>query len=397
MRSAGFHNARLLMRRDSELSDKPIDYITLFVVVTLAMIGLVMVYASTYHLGIKYLKWQFGRAALGILVLYLGYRLNFHRLADSRVRWVILGIMVGLLGAALIWGKVVGVTKRNILGVLQPAEFVKYLLVVWLAGYYADLKVSQGKRWWQRWNFRSALVVPGTVAAVVIGLTLAQPAVGTSAIMAAACLAIFFSAGVRRRYLVIAVVLVLVVLVLTVCFLPYATKRWHDWWAGTHYHQNQSLIAFGSGGPFGRGLGEGRQKFYFVPQLHKDFIFATVGEEFGFVGCLTVCILYLILLFRGLRIGEEASSNFGFYLATGISVNMFLYAVVHMAVTLDLVPVTGQPLPFVSYGGSALVANLCAAGVLLKISKFKRKGLDEAVPGSRRYGWPRVPSARPGW
>ncbi|MEO0079733.1 MAG: FtsW/RodA/SpoVE family cell cycle protein [candidate division WOR-3 bacterium] len=366
------------------------DYKLLFVVVTLATVGLVMVYASTYHLGVKCLKHQFGLWALGMFVLFLGYKLNFNRLAGPRVRWALLVLVIGLLAAALILGIVVGVTKRNILGLLQPAEFTKYLLVIWLASYFADLKASKSKSLLRRWNGLTSFLIPGSVAAVAIGLTLAQPAVGTSVIMALACLALFVIAGVRKRYLLTTVLMVLIVFVLTVRFLPYAQKRWHDWRAGERYHQKQSLIALGSGRLFGRGLGEGRQKFYFLPHLHKDFIFATVGEEFGFVGCLAICLLYLILLYRGLKIGQEANSNFGLYLASGITIVIFLYAAVHMAVTLDLVPVTGQPLPFISYGGSALVANLFAAGVLLKISRFKRKGLDEAVTNSGWNWWPHL-------
>jgi cell division protein FtsW len=144
-------------------------------------------------------------------------------------------------------------------------------------------------------------------------------------------------------------------------------------------------------------LGEGRQKYYFLPKLHKDFIFATVGEEFGFAGCLVILLLYLVLLYRGaIVVGLSTTTSYGQYLATGITVVIFLYSLVHEAVTLGMIPTTGQPLPFISYGGSALIANLFGAGVVLRISRFKRSGLDE---GADRGGWyrrTRVPGARTG-
>jgi cell division protein FtsW len=184
---------------------------------------------------------------------------------------------------------------------------------------------------------------------------------------------LFFLVGVKLRYLVPVGLVGIVVVVLAIRYVPHARDRWQDFLSGSRYHQEQSLIGIGSGGPVGTGLGEGKQKFFFLPKLHNDFIFAGIGEEFGFIGSLFIYLLYGLLFVRGMRISREAINPFSQYLAGGISVLIFLYALVHVAVTLGLIPTTGQPLPFVSYGGTALVTNLLAAGILLNISRYRQQ------------------------
>jgi cell division protein FtsW (lipid II flippase) len=229
------------------------------------------------------------------------------------------------------------------------------------------------------------LLIPGLVTAVAVGLTLAQPAVGSSFIMAASALAVFFISGVRFRYILLTILLAAGVFVLAVRFIDYPRQRWERFVHGERYHQEQSLIAIGSGGPLGKGLGEGKQKFQFLPKMHNDFIFADVGEEFGFAGSLLVYVLYGLLFLRGMKISRECSGQFGQSLAAGTTAMLFLYAIVHVSVTLGVIPTTGQPLPFVSYGGSALVTNLFAAGILLNISRYRRSSaLPIEQPWKRR-------------
>ena len=167
-------------------------------------------------------------------------------------------------------------------------------------------------------------------------------------------------------------------------FIPYAHDRWQRFANGQHRQQEQSLIAIGSGGPFGRGLGESRQKFQFLPKMYNDFIFAEIGEEFGFIGSVAVCLLYLILFLYGMKISTEARTPFGQYLAAGITFVIFLYAIVHIAVALGLIPTTGQPLPFISSGGSALLSNLFAIGVLLNVSRYRRNRVTVDMPQPSR-------------
>lgn len=347
----------------------PIDTLVLFVVVTLVMLGLIVVYAATLHRGMSFLFSQGIRAAIGLVVLLISSQFP-HPALGGKLRWLLLIGSVVLLVVTLGLGFALGDAKRwlgNDNFSIQPAELGKLVLLIWLAGWFARQKELGRER-----SFRYSLLIPGLVVLVVVGLTLAQPAIGTSFIMAASALAMFFIAGVRLRYVLLTVGVVVVIFVLAITCIDYPRQRWQKFVSGESYHQEQSLIAIGSGGPVGKGLGEGKQKFFFLPKMHNDFIFAEIGEEFGFIGSLVVYLLYGLLFLRGMRISRECSGQFGQNLAAGIAIMLFLYAIVHVAVTLGRIPTTGQPLPFVSYGGSALVTNLLAAGILLNISRYKR-------------------------
>jgi len=150
---------------------------------------------------------------------------------------------------------------------------------------------------------------------------------------------------------------------------------------GAGFQLDQSLIAIGSGGWFGRGIGGGLQKYLFLPEAHTDFIFSILGEETGFLGATILFALYGLLVWRGLRAAARATDRFAFLLAAGLTVQIGLYALVNLAVATGLAPTTGLPLPFVSYGGSALMANLAAAGLLYRVSALN--GADEALTRQR--------------
>ncbi|MGQ9678082.1 MAG: FtsW/RodA/SpoVE family cell cycle protein [bacterium] len=375
-----------------------IDYSTLAVVVTLTLLGVVMVYSATYHRGFYFLKWHLLRVVGGFFALWLGTKFNIFRLARPRVRFFLLILTFAALIATLFFGELVGVTKRNIIGVVQPTEFVKFIVIIWLAGYFAELNDSGKKTTFVNSFLKPSLVVAGSVV-----LTLLQPAVGTSFIIAMSSGILFVTAGVRFRYLFSGILFVAILAGLSLVIMPnlrssrycYIVDRWDKFRAGDRYQQKQALIALGSGGPVGRSLGEGRQKYYFLPKLHNDFIFCAIGEELGFVGCFGVMVLYLIFFLRSLRIARRTTSEFGQLLAVGIGVVIILYAFVHQAVAMDIIPTTGQPLPYVSYGGSALIANLFAAGMVLKVSKYRRSGYEESVS---RCWWnrrPYIPGTRP--
>ncbi len=354
----------------------------LFVVVTLVLIGVTLVYATTCHKGIAFLKSQGLRAGLGLVVLFLGARIRYTTW-NRRVKWVALIGSAAVLVLTLVTGLLFKDVRRalgNETFSIQPAEAAKFALLVWLAGYFDRIKEKGLER-----RFLWGLVLPGATVFGVVGLTLLQPAVGTSFIIAVASLIVFVVAGVRWWHLLVTVAVGVVMFVAAITCIPYAKERWQRFIGGKHRQQEQSLIAIGSGGPFGRGLGESRQKFQFLPKMHNDFIFAEIGEEFGFIGSVAVYLLYLILLIYGMRIGSEASGPFGQYLASGITGVIFVYAVVHVAVALGLIPTTGQPLPFISSGGSALVSNLFAVGILLNISRFRRTRTVVNLPPSPRH------------
>lgn len=396
MRYAGFHRASSLEMIPRERPTAPIDHKLLFVVVSLALFGLVLVYASTYHMGSSYLKWQFIRAGIGLVALFIGIKFPYNALGGRTGRLVIILVTVAALAATVAFGQVVGVTRR-ILGVIHTSEFAKYALIIWLSGHFADLRDSGVAL-----NFVNSFLKPAAVTGIIVLLTLMQPAVGTGVIMAASAALLFFIAGVKKRYLLAGAVafgmLAGGAVLLSRLDNPFRARfeyvfdRWTGFDGGENYHQTQSLIAVGSGGIWGKGLGEGRQKYYFLPKLHKDFIFATVGEEFGFIGSMVVLAFYLVLFYRGIRIGQRASTSFGQYLASGVAVTIFLYSLVHEAVVLALIPTTGQPLPFISYGGSALLTNMFATGMVLRVSRFRRVGLDEVSTRSWWDRWARFPS-----
>jgi cell division protein FtsW len=150
---------------------------------------------------------------------------------------------------------------------------------------------------------------------------------------------------------------------------------------GSAWQLEQSLIAIGSGGPFGRGLGGGLQKYLFLPEAHTDFIFSILAEELGFIGVTVLLVLLALFLWRGLRATARANDEFSFLLAGGLTLQIGLYALVNLAVATGLAPTTGLPLPFVSYGGSALLANLAAAGLLYRVSAVN--GMRESLASSR--------------
>jgi cell division protein FtsW len=353
----------------------------LFVVVTLVLIGVTLVYATTCHKGVAFLKSQGLRAAAGLLALFLGAKFRY-TIWNGKLKWALLVGSVAVLVLTLVIGAVFkGAQRWMQLGpfVFQPAEFAKFALLVWLAGYFDALK-ELGKDQHAFWGF----LLPGAVALGVVGLTLLQPAVGTSFIIAIASLALFVVVGVKWWRLAVTIGVGVVLFVLAVTCIPHARDRWAKFRAGKHRQQEQSLIAIGSGGPFGRGLGESRQKFQFLPKMYNDFIFAEIGEEFGFVGSAAVCLLYLILFLYGMKISSEARTPFGQYFAAGITFVIFLYAVVHIAVALGLIPTTGQPLPFISSGGSALLSNLFAVGVLLNVSRYRRSRVTVDLPQPSR-------------
>ena len=381
MRWADLVSLRLEGAHRPERPSGPIDSTVLFVVVTLVLIGVTLVYATTCHKGVAFLKSQGLRAGAGLVALFLGAKLRYP-IWNRKVKWVMLVGSAGVLILTLAIGLVFKDVKRALgSGTLsfQPAEFAKFALLVWLAGYFDSLKergVEQHVVW--------GCILPGTVVLGIVGLTLLQPAVGTSFIIAVAGFALFVVAGVRWRYLFVTVLVGVALFTMAITCIPYARDRWAKFRTGKHRQQEQSLVAIGSGGPFGRGLGESRQKFQFLPKMYNDFIFAEIGEEFGFIGSVAVCLLYLILFLYGMKISSEARTPFGQYLAAGITLVLFLYALVHIAVALGLMPTTGQPLPFISSGGSALLSNLFAVGVLLNISRYRRNRVTVDLPSTPR-------------
>jgi cell division protein FtsW len=213
------------------------------------------------------------------------------------------------------------------------------------------------------------------VSGVCLVLLLLEPDFGTALILAMLVYAMLFIGGVRISYLLGTALLALPVLIYVMLTAPYRVRRlatFLDPWSdpqNSGFQVVQSLIAFGSGQFWGRGLGEGRQKLFYLPEAHTDFVFSVIGEEIGFVGTVAVLLLFGLIVARGLRLTSKIEEPFEQYLAFGLTVLLGLQALIHMSVVTGIMPAKGLVLPFISYGGSALVVNLMEAGILLGLSR----------------------------
>ena len=213
---------------------------------------------------------------------------------------------------------------------------------------------------------------------MLAGLVLAQPDLGSCLTLLVLTLGLLFLAGARTRWLAVLVVPTLPLAALAVWMAPYRMRRvfafldpWQDP-RGGGFQIIQSWLALGGGGLLGRGIGESKQKLFYLPEAHTDFIFAIVGEELGFLGATLVVVLFAVLVWRGLRIGLRAADPFGAYLALGITVLVATQTLVNLGVVTGMLPTKGLPLPFLSFGGSALLMTMLATGVLLNISQDAR-------------------------
>jgi len=213
------------------------------------------------------------------------------------------------------------------------------------------------------------------VAGGLATLILVQPDLGNSFTLIAVTFGLLFLAGSRTQHLLLIVAAALPFLVLSVGLAPYRLRRlttFVDPWAdprGSGFQIIQSWLALGSGGLWGRGIGESKQKLFYLPESHTDFIFAILGEELGFVGAAAVIALFVVLIWRGLRVGLRAPDPFGAYLALGITLLIATQTLVNVGVVTGLLPTKGLPLPFISFGGSALLVTMAATGVLVNISQ----------------------------
>jgi len=352
-------------------------------VVTLMLLstGVVMIYSASAIVAADrfrdpyfFLKKQVFWSALGSGALWLALRTDYRRL--EKFVLPLLGLAVLLLVLVLIPGLGVSVNgSRRWLrfGPLsfQPAELAKLALVVYLAAFFARKRDELGEFW-------RGVVPPLAVGGVLAGLVLAQPDLGSCLTLLVLTLGLLFLAGARTRWLAVLVVPTLPLAALAVWMAPYRMRRvfafldpWQDP-RGGGFQIIQSWLALGGGGLLGRGIGESKQKLFYLPEAHTDFIFAIVGEELGFLGATLVVVLFAVLVWRGLRIGLRAADPFGAYLALGITVLVATQTLVNLGVVTGMLPTKGLPLPFLSFGGSALLMTMLATGVLLNISQDAR-------------------------
>ncbi len=354
------------------------DHSILVLAVCLTCLGVVMVFSSSSIMAVRdygdslyFLKRQGVYAVLGFAVMALLMRIDLELL--RKAAWPVLGLCILLLVAVLIPGvgkKIGGATRwLNIAGfTFQPAELVKIGLVLFMAHSLAR-KQDKVKR------FRSGFLSYMLILAVLIALLLAQPDLGSALTIAIVAITMMMVAGTRLSYLAGMGLIALPFLYFMIMNVDYRRRRilaflnpWEDP-SNTGFQIIQSWIAFGSGGAFGQGLGESKQKLFFLPEAHTDFIFSVIGEELGFIGVIVIAAMFMLLILRGLRTSLNAPNEFYCFLAFGATLLVGMQAFVNMAVVLGMVPTKGLALPFISYGGTSLVTTLAAIGILLNVSR----------------------------
>ena len=323
---------------------------------------------------------QAGYAVAGTLGLWLTSRMRYQ--AWQRLAVPMLGLTVVLL--ALVLHPTTGVeaygsSRWIALGpvTIQPSEIAKLSLIVFCAAILA--------RKWGKLDDLGHLALPLVpVVLIVCGLVMAQPDLGTTVIITGAVFLLLFAAGVRMRYLLTAAVVGSAAGLALIMSADYRRVRFLSFLHPTADPQNtgwqlfQSLIALGSGGWTGVGLGASRQKWMYVPNAHTDFIFAILGEELGLIGEVIVLIAFGILLYAGIRVAARAGDVFGRLLAAGIVAWFGVQILVNLGAVTGLLPITGVPLPFLSYGGSSLVVSLAAVGILVNIARSPARERDRA-------------------
>ncbi|MCU0539474.1 MAG: putative lipid II flippase FtsW [Desulfobacterales bacterium] len=357
------------------------DLQLLFPVLFLVGIGIVMVYSASSALALKkfgsdyyFLKKQALFAALGICLLvtsrHVPYRL-YRPLA-----YPILAIALVLLAAVLVspWAVTAGGSSRW-LGIgglrFQPAEFARFALIVYLA-YSLEKKAPLIKD--AAVGFFPHVVVMGVLALLI----LRQPDFGSAVILAGLTWVMMFVGGVRLSYLLGTCVVLGAAAAYFIMHAEYRLRRvmtFLDPWqysSDEGYQIVHSLMAFGSGGWWGAGIGNSHQKLFYLPEPHTDFIFSVIGEELGLAGVIVIICLYALIVWKGVRIARNAPDLFGVYLALGLTTALGLQICINMGVTLGLLPTKGLTLPFLSYGGSSLVLNMATIGILMNIGAAGR-------------------------
>lgn len=355
-------------------------------VAALLALGLVMLYSSSMNdlvsrktgeiAGAKYLISQLVWCGIGVVFCVLAASLDYQRL--RKFVWPIFFVAVVALLMPLVlpepWAKAVKGARRWVhlpFGNVQPSEFAKLALILALAWYCERYQRQMP-------SFSRGIVIPGGIIAMILGLIFIEPDRGTTALLAAVSASMLLLAGVRWRFFVPPLIVGIVGFATMLVLDPMRWRRICSWLDleetkdGVGYQAYQAMLALGSGGWFGLGLGNGRQKLGFVPERHTDFILSIIGEELGLIATIAVIIAFVLIVLSGIYIAARARETFGTMIAAGITFLIGLQAVINIGVVTSALPNKGLALPFVSYGGSSLVAMLACVGLLFSVARQAR-------------------------
>ncbi|MBN2343614.1 MAG: putative lipid II flippase FtsW [Deltaproteobacteria bacterium] len=348
-------------------------------IVTLCIFGLVMVFSASaveaarkFNNPLYFFMKQVVFAGVGLVSMLVISRIDYGILKKSYVVWTLLGLaFFGVLACKTPLGVTLNGASRWIKAgpiTIQPAEALKVCLVLWLS-YSLNKKSLKIKSF--SVGFLPHLIIPGLLMA---GCML-QPDFGTTVVMAILTFSLLFVAGAKLGYILLAGIVATPIVYFLITGSAYRLARIMSFLDplatrfSTGYQLSQSLFGYASGGVTGRGLGDGLQKLLYLPEAHNDFIGSIIGEELGVIGIWVLLLLYMIVVGRGIVIGWRSRDTFGTYVAFGLSTLFAVQALMNLAVSMGLLPTKGLNLPFVSYGGSALLISMSAAGVLLSVSR----------------------------
>ncbi len=356
---------------------KHISFPLLFIVLSLLGLGLVALYSASsiyaYNKGMDSLFFVRRQAlwiVMGLCLTALAARVDMEKMRTLIKPAVALTLI--LLVVTLLMPPVAHVRRWIKLGFmnLQTSEFAKIVLVLYLADFF-DRKHSRLASDWRR------LLTPLAVMVAMLVLIGKEPDLGTPALMFATATLIFFAAGVHLKHIFLAIAAALPIVIFDLFRHPYRLARIRTFLspgsdtAGAGYQLNQSLLAVGSGGWTGKGLGASQIKLMYLPDPHTDFIFPVVAEEMGLIGSLLIVLLFLALLIKGIRIARNAQTLYSTLAALGLTLTISLQAFFNIAMTIGIIPTKGIPLPFFSYGGSSILATLIGVGLILNVSAHR--------------------------
>ena len=351
-----------------------VDYWLLLATAALLVFGFLMVYSTTFDLGLRfkenpvyYLTRQMGALAGGLIMVVILLQFDYHVLRYFSVPLILITII--LLLFVLFFGAVdYGAARALSQGSYQPSELAKLATILYIAHWLH----SKGDKIKQ---INYGLIPFTVITGVMFALIVLQPALSTAILVGLISFTLFFVAGADLKQVILVGVGASVVVAFLMVTLPHAAQRVSDYRAAladpfqAGYQVRQALAALANGGLFGVGLGEGVQKFGALPLAHTDGVFAIVGEELGLFGALMLVALLAFLTWRGFRVASRARDSYGFLLALGVTVWIAYQALINLAVITSVIPFTGMPLPFLSYGGSSMLITVIGVGILLNVSR----------------------------
>ena len=350
------------------------DYWLALSVGGLLVVGMLMAYSTTFDYGLRlyedatyFIQRQLVAMAIGITAILFFMQFDYQILRRGSI-FMMIGTLAMLLFVLLFGEAIFGARRGLYGGSFQPSEIAKIATILYIAHWIS----SKGDR---IKDLTYGLIPFSLITGVVCALIVLQPDLGTSVLIAGIAFTLFFIGGADLRQFAIAGVMGGAIFVFLINVLPHAAERIDYYKQGLidpiqgGWHVQQSVVALGTGGFLGVGLGESTQKFGPLPAAHTDGVFAILGEELGILGCLLVILLFGLLTWRGIKTALNARDGYGFLLALGITCWLAFQALINMAVIVAIFPFTGMPLPFLSYGGSSMAISLIGVAILLNISR----------------------------